>query len=144
MHWFFHIIHCSTCGPLYHACLRRRFIYMVLISELRRSEFDRCNNLRIILRLNVQYSIKFYSNLIGWHWNKVTVYCSVTTTAPVTCVCELQQWQHVNSTEVRRLSKHGIYEIFSERIHFYEYLNNTYISWQLFNDKCSTESTERV
>ena len=52
------------------------------------------------------------------------------------------EYQHVNLIEDPRLSKQCIYGAFSERIHFYEYLDNTYISWQLFNVKYSTAYTE--
>ena len=81
---------------------------------------------------------------------RVSVYCSnhdhdtfdmrdVCKSRMTTC----KQYRHVLD-EVRRLSNHDIYGAFSERIHIYKYLYNTYISWTSFNVRCSILRPQNV
>ena len=82
------------------------------------------------------YRVSVYCTAVSRSWHDRVI--GVCTSTMATC-------KQCSAGEVGRLSKHEIYGAFSERIHFYEFLYNTYISWPLFYAvKCSITSTERV
>ena len=60
------------------------------------------------------------------------------------CISTMTTYMETVLGEVQRLSKHEISRAFSGRIHFNEYLYNTYIFWPLFDVNCSVLRPQNV